>query len=65
MIIRNIEYFNYGGIQNKIIGKLIEIKSVNLIVCFFKIKKFIENKMKYLFIFLKKINNYTKAKEIS
>jgi len=63
MVIQNIKYFNYGGIQNKIIGKLIKIKSVNLIVCFFKIKKFVKNEMKYLFIVLKKINDYTKSKK--
>lgn len=60
MIIQNIKYFNFGGIQNKIIGKAIKNKRVNFIFCFFKIKIFFKNRMNFIFIILKKINSLTK-----
>ena len=57
MVRERINYFNYGGIQKKIIGKAIKNKSTNFIICFFRIKNFMRDNMKYLFNILRKMNN--------
>ena len=51
---QDLNYFNYGDIQKKIVGKLIKNKSLNFIICFYKTKKYIRGGMNFLYKVLKK-----------
>lgn len=44
---KNLKYFDYGGIQKKIVGKLIVGKSLNFIHYYFIAKNYIKNKICY------------------
>lgn len=58
----NVCYFKTGGLQQKVIGRAIENKSVNSIIFFFKMKNYLKKKTKFLYNILKNINNYSKLR---
>ena len=46
---KNLKYFAYGGIQKRLIGKMIVNKSLNFIFYYFTIKNYIRDKMKFIY----------------
>jgi len=55
---KNLKYFAYGGIQKKIIGRMIENKSLNLIFYYFTTKNHIRDKTKSIYKILKIHSNF-------
>ncbi|MED5076040.1 glycosyltransferase [Geobacillus stearothermophilus] len=56
IVIKNINYFYRGSIQQQLIGFLIRYRMSSLIYCFFKIKNILRYKTKGLFYLLKSLN---------
>lgn len=56
----NLKYFEYGGVQKKLLGKLIKSKSINFITYFFRIKNYIRYRMKFLHKILIKVSRCRK-----